>query len=196
MLLAVLVLGTVCPATSAARDESGVPVRIGVYAPYLFHPGFRSSAYYEFAWHERTRRDEGLRRFGELIVGPHLALAARIDLHVAVFVGAEIGYRFRVPRRDRFHELTFATSYVAQSEKVETSVDLSSGDQDVTRELRNYALPALRYTLGRTPDRHVTWYMSTSFGWMVSAEVAYSVFYDFEFGVQVRVGRRESGGTP
>jgi len=163
--------------TALTASAGGVPVTLGVYAPYGVQPGLRLGTYKSFG--ER----EG-RWTTSWFTGPRIAVFTRPWNHTSALIDAELGYWIQRPDRRFYSAWSLGAGYLASSQVVSESVALSTGASTPERALRSYFAPSLSYELGWSlrPDRAV--FCELSFGRKMSGQIEDSALFAVEVGAR------------
>lgn len=189
---AALGLGLLCggallaePPPARADAHDGVPLRVGVFLPYLSQPGGRATASYEIRL-SASEADGASAWSHKLFVGPELGVFTRPDSHTSALAGGGIGYRLQSPGRCCFYELSVGVAYIAERHIESLDVELATGEITENRTLRHHALPAAHATFGLELLGRWGWYIDAAVGQTLSPEVPSALFFAAETGVQFR----------
>lgn len=177
------------PATRGQR-ESGLPMTIGVFAPYLVQPGVRVGAPLVIRDWPSAGCEVQCRcgRTLSLFAGPQIAFFTRPGHHLDLMVEGEFGGRWLSHRRGLFASLSLSVGYLLSSQVIAESIDLATGERDKTREERHHLVPAINTTFGQERWSGLGWFVRFSAGEKRSHKVASSLWYSAEVGVRVRIG--------
>lgn len=181
------------PATSTAR---GVELTLAYYGPYFVQPGVKLGARVPLrTWASRRTAPSGApRKLRTLFIAPQLGFFARPAQHFDVIVNAALGYQALRPKHGLYVAPSIGVAYYVAAQQVALAVDLATGDQTPTRELRHHVLPTLSYAFGqRLRPRSgppVGWFVELSYGHSFSPSVASALWLAFELGVSIELGPR------
>jgi len=174
------------PAPVRADAHDGVPLRVGVFLPYLSQPGGRATASYEITLSSPDVGSEPPSWRSKLFFGPEFGAFTRPANHTSVLAGAAFGYRLQSPGRCCAHELSIGLGYIAESRIASLDVELATGETTENRTWRHHALPTVHYTFALELLGRWGWYIDAAVGQTLSPDVPSALFVAAEAGVQFR----------
>lgn len=178
------------------QKKQPIPIHIGLYAPYAFHPGIKIGTV--FSLEDWQIEDGAITKSRSYYVSPQVGVFSRISNHTSYLLTTDLGYR----RSSNDSKLYLATSiglgFLMENQTLGSTVDLSNGTvTNKDKELRSYFLPTLNIEFGKESIRKLGWHSKFSYGRKISTPREDSGFFALELGLRllIRQATQSSNAT-
>ncbi|MEM6965745.1 MAG: hypothetical protein AAF573_13335 [Bacteroidota bacterium] len=144
------------------EKSNNFPISIGYFSNYGFQPGVKVGTPF------RIKNWETERFAKSYFISPQVGFYSWIGNDFNVLVNAEIGHQRFKNQKNTFSAFSIGLGYLAESEIISFDVNLSDGNKEKNRELRNHFLTTINYEFGKKINSNWSWYGKPSWGWKLS----------------------------
>lgn len=177
-LLLPLLLGLWLPSIA---QKAPIPLRVGLFLPYGTQIGVKVGT-----WHQLTNWEENDRAH-QLWLSPQAGFFAFPRVENTFLLNADLEYQFRRGEKRVFPRVAVGVGYMLARERVDGSVDLSSGDiTHATRSL-HYLVPSAGLGLGILPTKRFGYHIMASYGRRIGLNVQSEAYVGLEVGVTIPI---------
>lgn len=133
---------------------------------------------------EKSTSSEGPVKTYTLFVKPSVGLFTNPGNRTSYTAGTDVGIRRVKSNRKTYSSLMFGIDYLVESELLDLTVDLGSGDiTNKNRETRHYILPAISYEFGKAINDRLGWYNKYTLGHKLNGQDQNAMVMFVEVGV-------------
>jgi hypothetical protein len=169
-------------------SEKGIPISIGLYAPYFIQPGLRVGSSVSLKSWKGDKASTSFTQAKTLFVNPQIGFFVRPGNHRNLLVSSDVGMKWHKAERPFYKAASIGLGYLNRFQIVSSTIDLSTGEvSGRNRERIDFFLPMANLELGHRPMKSIGWYTKLSYGRNMSAKIENASFFAIETGLNFRL---------